>query len=99
MGQTGYRALLSRALSLASAEVPWMRGVTVRPEGTLEGLADVEAKRGPAEVLEARVLLMTNVIGLLVAFIGEDLTLRLLGDVWPKLVLDDHDSAVGVEER
>jgi hypothetical protein len=31
-------------------------------------------------------------LGLLVAFIGENLTVRLLREVWPKVPLDDLDS-------
>jgi len=35
------------------------------------------------------VLLVAQLLGLLVAFIGENLTLRLMRDVWPKLSLED----------
>ena len=37
MGSLGFRALLSRALVLANAEVPWLRAVHVKTDGSLEG--------------------------------------------------------------
>ena len=36
MGNAGFCALLSRALALAQAEVPWLRAVKVNADGSLE---------------------------------------------------------------
>jgi hypothetical protein len=52
---------------------------------------------GPDEIFEGRVVLLAQLLGLLVAFIGELLTLRLVRDVWPKLSLNDLD--FGKEEK
>ena len=46
MGSAGFRALLSRSLALANAEVPWLRAVHVKSGGSLEGLDEVEAQVG-----------------------------------------------------
>jgi len=97
MGNTGFRALLSRALALASAEAPWLRAVQVNADGFLGGLAEVEAQVTPKELAEGRVLLLAHLFELMVAFIGEDLTLRLAREAWPKLPLDDLD--VGERRR
>jgi hypothetical protein len=35
------------------------------------------------------VVMLAQLLGLLVAFIGENLTLHLVRDVWPKVRLDD----------
>jgi len=85
----GSQALMSRALHVARAEFPFLQGVgagTV-PEACFEGLRerahDVEAdevRKGLSAVLVAQ-------LDLLVAFIGEDLTLRLVGEVWPEMPL------------
>ena len=91
MGTGGVRALLSRALALAGAEVPWLRGLHIKADGTLEGLDELEAKVDPEEFAEGRVVLLAQLLGLLVAFIGEILTLRLAKEVWPKVSLDDLD--------
>ncbi len=91
MGNTGFRALLSRALALANAEVPWLRGLHVKADGTLEDLGEFEAQVDPKEFAEGNVVLLAQLLELLVAFIGEDLVLRLVHEVWPKLSLRDLD--------
>jgi hypothetical protein len=88
MGNVGFRALLSRSLALANAEVPWLRAVHVKADGSIEGLDELEAQVDPDEILEGGVVLLAQLLGLLVAFIGEDLTLRLVREIWPKLSLD-----------
>ena len=95
MGHGGFRALLSRALALASAEVPWLRAVQVNADGTLEGLETLHAQLNPAEFLEGRVVLLAQLLGLLVAFIGPSLTSRLVGEIWPQLSTDDVDFGNG----
>lgn len=92
MGNIGFRALLSRALTLANAEVPWLRGVRVKADGTLEDLDEFEARVDPGEIAEGNVVLLAQLLELLVAFIGEDLVLRLVREVWPKLSLNGLDS-------
>jgi hypothetical protein len=98
MGNVGFRALLSRALALANAEVPWLRAVHVKADGSLEGLEELGAQLAPKEIAEGRVVLLAQVLGLLVAFIGEDLTLRLVREVWPKLPLNNFDAGQGGEK-
>ena len=95
MGNVGFRALLSRALALANAEVPWLRAVHVKADGSLEGLDELEAQVDPDEIFEGCVVLLAQLLGLLVAFIGENLTLRLVREVWPKLSLNDVDLGTG----
>jgi hypothetical protein len=84
---TGFHALLGRALSLASAEFVWLKGVRVA-EGracSFVGLRDAVEGRSVSEVGEAFVAIVANVLWLLVTFIGEDLTLRLVREEWPEL--------------
>ena len=81
MGKAGFRAVLSRALAVVRGEVAWLAAVQVNAEGALEGWDKLEARVAPEKLVEGGVLL--------VAFIGDNLTLRLVGDVWPKLVLED----------
>jgi hypothetical protein len=95
MGNVGFRALLSRALALANAEVPWLRAVHVNADGSFEGLDKLGAQVDPDEIFEGCVVLLAQLLGLLVAFIGEELTLRLVLEVWPKLSLNDLDLGTG----
>ena len=85
MGNVGFRTLLSRALALANAEVPWLRAVHVTAVGSFEGLDDLGAQIDPDEIFEGCVVLLAQLLGLLVAFIGENLTRRLVGEVWPQM--------------
>jgi hypothetical protein len=89
MGNGGHRALVMRALALAGAEVPWLRGIRVAADGTLEGTGPDDESIDPDEVIEGGVALVAQMIGLLVAFIGERLTLQLVREVWPKLPARD----------
>jgi hypothetical protein len=89
LGKLGFRALLSRALALTTSEIAWLRAVHVKADGSLEGLHELEAQLDPEEIAEGTVVLLAQLLGLLVVFIGESLTLRLVRDVWPKLSLDD----------
>jgi hypothetical protein len=93
MGSGGFRALLSRALVLTQAEVSWLRGLHVKPDGTLGGLDGLPMQLNSDSRIEGGVVLLAQLLGLLVAFIGEDLTLRLVLEVWPKASLNDLDLA------
>jgi hypothetical protein len=95
MGNGGFRALLARALTLASAEVSWLRAVQVNADGTLQGLETPHAHLEPAEFREGRVVLLAQLLGLLVAFIGPGLTSRLVGEIWPQLAADNVDFGNG----
>jgi hypothetical protein len=95
VGSTGFDALLSRALALASAEVHWLGAVHVQADGTLEILAGRAAPADPEEMAEGGGALIIQLLGLLVAFIGEDLTMRLVDEAWPKLSRNDYNSGNG----
>lgn len=95
MGAGGFRALLSRALVLAVEEVPWLRAVRVKTDGSLEGLEALRAQLEPAAFLEGKAMLLAQLLGLMVAFTGPDLTSRLVGEIWPQIPLDDLDFGNG----
>src|SRR5690242_9311804 len=81
-GVGGFRSLLSRSLALASTDVPWLRALHVRADGSLEGLKEVEGNLTPEEIALGEIALAVRFIGLLVVFIGPTLTLQLLQDIW-----------------
>ena len=85
-GLAGYSSMLSRALVLARSEVPSLRAVSVRPDGSLAGFDAIG--RSAAESETGRTVLVAHLLGLLATFIGESLTLRLTRDVWPDLAFD-----------
>jgi hypothetical protein len=73
-GAAGFRSLLARALTLAKQESPVLGAWEVKPDGSLQGLNGEAAQSGA--------VLIAHLIGLMITFIGESLTLRLLHDVW-----------------
>ena len=88
-GSDGFASLLRRALTLARADEPLVETIKVKPDGSLEGLEALAADTtngGP----EAAVAITAHLLGLLVTFIGEPLTLRLVRDAWPDGSLDEE---------
>jgi hypothetical protein len=59
----------------------------VQKDGSLAELDESQMPVGSEQLAEGGVVLLAQLLGLLVAFIGEDLTLRLLRDVWPEVAL------------
>ena len=86
-GVAGFRSLLARALTLAKQESTDLRGWQVKPDGSLQGVTVESAQSG--------VVLIAQLIGLMITFIGESLTLRLLHDIW----VDLPDSEVKFERN
>ena len=99
MGNGGFQALLLHARTLAGAEVPWLRTVQLKADGTVEGLEELRTQLDPDELFEGRVVLLARMLGLLVAFIGEELTLGLVQGVWPKAPLNDLGLFKGVKNE
>jgi len=85
MGNGGFRALLARALVLAGAEISWLRAVQVTAGGTLEGLQALHGQFAAADFIEGEIVLLSELLALLEAFIGPALTSRLVGEIWPQI--------------
>ncbi|MGH7966136.1 MAG: hypothetical protein ACRERD_30670 [Candidatus Binatia bacterium] len=91
VGVAGFRSLLSRALAAVSDEVRWLKAVHITADGSLEGLGEVEGQLSQAEMTQGELLLIAQLIGLLVTFIGETLTMHLVQEAWPELPSGDLD--------
>jgi hypothetical protein len=94
-GVAGFRSLMARAKALATAEVPWLDSVQVRPDGSLEGFDAARRQQGTVPNGEAGVVVVTQLLGLLVTFIGEPLTLRLVCDALPEASVNGMDAGSG----
>lgn len=94
-GVAGFHALASRALTLAKAKVPSLRTMQIAADGSLQVLSEAESDSDKRQSGESEIILISELLGLLHAFIGEALTLRLLKDAWPNAVFDDCDSRDG----
>jgi hypothetical protein len=83
-GTQGFRSLLTRANALAGAEVPWLRGLQIKPDGSFAGFETLQPKPDRKALDLGETVLIAHVLGLLVTFIGRALTLLLLRDIWPE---------------
>ncbi len=91
-GVAGFRSLLSRALTLARAEAPSLSAVQVAADGSLRGLDELEPQIDKEKARDDGAILIAQLLGLLLTFIGEGLTLRLVQDVWPEAAFDGRVS-------
>ena len=90
IGQVGVEALTGRALHLAQLEYPWLVP-TREPEHADRPFSQVIAcleRQDPAIAIEAAGAVFATLTGLLVTFIGEPLTARLLQQAWPDAFSD-----------
>ena len=88
IGVVGFRSLFSRALTLAKEEVPWLGAATITGDGIIEFSTEMDSRSGEKEAGRGGTMLLTQLLGLLIIFIGETLTLRLMRNVWPKAFAD-----------
>jgi hypothetical protein len=96
VGLAGFQALLARALALARPEADWLEPVRVTADAVLEGFHEAAQCQSAETVAEGSTALLAQLLGLLVTFIGQALTLRLVREVWPEAAMDKGNS--GAEE-
>jgi hypothetical protein len=77
-GVDGFRAFLSRALALARAEAPNLSVLQVAADGSIQGLDELRLQIDKEQVREGGVILISQLLGLLLTFIGEAMTSRLV---------------------
>jgi len=85
IGQAGVDALFGRALHLTQRQYPWLvaPGDPQQSEGPFAQAIFSLERQDPAVATEAAAALFATLTGLLVTFIGEPLTARLLRKAWP----------------
>jgi|SRR5579859_4137160 len=83
----GCEALLARAVHLSRASFPFLEGIQVThsTDAVTLRLGDSATGVAPNETCEGFVAVLGSLIALLVSFIGDDLTSRLLCEDWPNL--------------
>ena len=87
IGIEGFIAMQRRALALARTNVPSLQTVNVAADGRLEGFEELGgAMDGSASALTAHLL------ELLVTFIGESATLRLVSDAFQTQLIWSEES-------
>jgi hypothetical protein len=101
-GVAGFHSLASRALTLSRPEAPGLNAARISEDGSLQGLAEFKpeinidnGRAGEDQAGEEGVILIARLLGLLLVFLGETLTLRLLRDAWPDATFDECNSGNG----
>ena len=95
MGTLGFRALLSRALALAAAEIPSLGTRQIEADGSFKDWEEQQEATDKDHAAEGGALLVAQLLGLLAAFIGEDLTLRQVREIWPEMAIPESTSRKG----
>jgi hypothetical protein len=97
VGVAGFQALAFRALTLARSEVPGLDAVQVATDGKLQGISEIESPMKADENWTGKegVILISSLLGLLLMFLGEALTMNLVLNVWPDVAFDDGNSENG----
>jgi hypothetical protein len=96
VGIGGFQALASRALALAKSQSPLLRAVQVTANGGLRGLGGVESQMDAGEDGEAGIILIAQLLGLFLTFLGETTTLRLIEDL--RLQVDVNTESATITE-
>ena len=91
-GVAGFRSLLSRALTLARARAPSLSAVQVAADGSLQALDELGPQIDKEQARKGGAILIAQLIELLLTFIGEGITLRMVQDVWPETALNGRIS-------
>lgn len=98
VGVDGFQALASRALALAKSESPRLSAVQVTANGDLRGLGAVESQTDTDEDGEAGIVLIAQLLGLFLTFLGEATALRLIEDL--RLQVDVRtEAATNAEDK
>jgi len=87
-GRAGYSSLLSRALALAQTEAPALKTLHVLPDGKFIGFYEATERTDKEEFARSETALVAQLLGLLITFIGEPLTLQLVKEAWPVITHD-----------
>ena len=99
-GVAAFESLAFRALTQAKSEAPDLWAVKVAADGSLRGLGEFEPnsniernQAGDDQTGEGGgITLIARLLGLLLIFLGDAVTLSLLQDVWPDATFDDGNS-------
>jgi hypothetical protein len=105
-GVAAFQSIAFRALTQAKAEAPGLWAVQIAADGSLDGLGELEPQpdefepqlgSGKEQVDDGGVILIDHILGLLLIFLGQAITLNLLRNTWPGASFDDRNAGNGRE--
>ncbi len=101
-GAAAFESFAFRALTQAKSEAPDLWTVQVTAGGSLMGLGEFEpnsntekSQSSDDQAGEGGAILIARLLGLLLIFLSESLTLSLLRVTWPRAAFEDSNSEKG----
>ena len=109
-GTAAFHSLAYRALAMARSEIPSLQAAQVSADGAFRGLGhglahdlsefgpqiDLEKDRSSEQRSgDEGIVVIDRLLGLLLIFLGEPITLRVLRNAWPGGAFDDRSSEKG----
>lgn len=96
-GVAGFQSLSSRALTLASLQIPSLRAVQVAADGRLQEISEIDSSHKADEIWtdENGIIFISGLVELLLMFLGEALTMNLIRNVWPDAAFDNGNPRDG----
>ena len=83
VGSAAFDALMGRAVNLAARNFAFLDDTPIGANCSADGLRQAVAGREQREVTDAVVAILANFLWLLVIFIGENLGIRMVHEIWP----------------
>jgi hypothetical protein len=104
VGVAAFESLAFRALAQAKSEAPSLWALQVAEGGSLQGLGEFEPQidmdkdlSGEFPAGDGGIVLIARLLGLLLIFLGEAITLSLLRNAWPGAAFDYRSLGNGRE--
>jgi hypothetical protein len=83
LGVDTFYALLARSLALVKPDFPFLETVTVEPsQACLKGLQESLREQAASQASDAIVAVVATFLALVAAFIGEEVSLSVLVEIW-----------------
>lgn len=98
IGSNGCQVLISRAWVLTRREFPELSPIETKGSCHFQGQGSMQGL-DPDQAMEAQVVMLANLLWLLMIFIGEDLSMHLVYELWPDLPPGEVDSSAEEAEQ
>jgi hypothetical protein len=105
-GVAAFESIAFRALTQAKSEAPGLWVVRIATDGSLQGLGEFEPQpdefepqlgTGKEQAGDGGIVLIDHILGLLLIFLGQAITINLLRNAWPGASFDDRKAGNGRE--
>ena len=97
ISSTGFHTLFARAIRLASRDFPSVEAMSATSDCSVHAIPGADDAHASAQSAAALAAILAHFIWLLVTFIGGNLGLGTVRQIWPQVPCDRLDSDSGVD--